>query len=153
MEKFSTTNFLPALTSFLRHILPDTTITPSHRDRFNTSKERISWQGEFNHGQGQDVDLCKCKWLKFGKGIPLRYCIRRGRPTFTQTRRWIIRYVFGVYTTIPSSVSRSGPVRFFSLFWTRPGPVRSSEFPFWEKTEPDWEKPVYIGPVLDICQL
>ena len=27
-------------------------------------------------------------------------------------------------------VSRSGPVRFFSLFWTRPGPVRSSEISF-----------------------
>ena len=29
-----------------------------------------------------------------------------------------------------SSVSRSGPVRFFSLFWTRPGPVRSPEISF-----------------------
>ena len=27
------------------------------------------------------------------------------------------------------------------------------KFPFWEKTKLDWEKPVYIGPVLDICQL
>ena len=27
------------------------------------------------------------------------------------------------------------------------------KFPFWEKTEPDWEKPDYIGPVLNICQL
>ena len=27
------------------------------------------------------------------------------------------------------------------------------KFPFWEKTEPDWEKPVYIGPVLNTCQL
>ena len=24
---------------------------------------------------------------------------------------------------------------------------------FYIKTEPDWEKPVYIGLVLDICQL
>ena len=54
-------------------------------------------------------------------------------------------------TTTIISVSRSGPVWFFSLFWTRLGPDQS--FPFWEKTEPDWEKPVYIGPVLDICQL
>ena len=28
------------------------------------------------------------------------------------------------------SVSRSGPVRFFSLFWTRPGPDQSSEISF-----------------------
>ena len=31
---------------------------------------------------------------------------------------------------LKTSVSRSGPVRFFSLFWTRPGPDRSSEISF-----------------------
>ena len=52
--------------------------------------------------------------------------------------------------TVTASVSRSSPVWFFSLFWTRLGPDRSSEISFWEKTEPDWEKPVYIDPVLDL---
>ena len=52
-----------------------------------------------------------------------------------------------------ASVSRSGPVWFFSIFWTRLGLVRSSEISFWEKTKPVWGKPVYIGPVLNICQL
>ena len=45
---------------------------------------------------------------------------------------------------------RSGFLAFFGQDRDRTG---LQNFPFWEKTEPDWEKPVYIGPVLDICQL
>ena len=45
---------------------------------------------------------------------------------------------------------RSGFLAFFGQDRDRTG---LQKFPFWEKTEPDWEKPVYIGPVLDICQL
>ena len=103
MEKFGTTNFLPALTSFLRYILPDSTINakslwPVRHIQTNSylfPKEHVSWRGEFGHGQGQDIDLCKCKRSNIGEGIPLRYCVCCGRPTFTQTRRWIIRYIFG----------------------------------------------------------
>ena len=40
-EKFSTSNFLPALSSFLRHVFPGSTITPSHRDRFDAYKQII----------------------------------------------------------------------------------------------------------------
>ena len=39
---------------------------------------------------------------------------------------------------------------FFGQDWDWTG---LQKFPFWEKTELDWEKPVYIGPVLTICQL
>ena len=61
-----------------------------------------------------------------------------------------------------------GPILLVVAYLVFQGPVRSSflaffgqdrdrtglqKFPFWEKTEPDWEKLVYIGPVLDICQL
>ena len=48
-EKFSTSNFLPALLSFLCHIFLGPTITPSHHDRFDTYKQlvipmkRLSW--------------------------------------------------------------------------------------------------------------
>ena len=35
-----------------------------------------------------------------------------------------------IQTIFPNSVSRSGLVQFFSLFWTRHGPVRSSEISF-----------------------
>ena len=45
---------------------------------------------------------------------------------------------------------RSGFLAFFGQDRDRTG---LQKFPFWEKTEPDWEKPDYIGPVLDICQL
>ena len=45
---------------------------------------------------------------------------------------------------------QSGFLAFFGQDRDRTG---LQKFPFWEKTEPDWEKPVYIGPVLDICQL
>ena len=45
---------------------------------------------------------------------------------------------------------RSGFLAFFGQDRDRTG---LQKFPFWEKTEPDWEKPVYIGPVLNICQL
>ena len=45
---------------------------------------------------------------------------------------------------------RSGFLAFFGQDQDRSG---LQKFPFWEKTEPDWEKPVYIGLVLDICQL
>ena len=38
-QKFGTTKFLPALTTFLRQHLPHTTITPSYRDRFNAYKQ------------------------------------------------------------------------------------------------------------------
>jgi hypothetical protein len=40
-EKFGTTNFLPALSSFLRHNFPGTTITPSNRDRFDAYKQIV----------------------------------------------------------------------------------------------------------------
>ena len=40
-EKFGTTNFLPALSSFLRHVFPGSTITPSHRDRFDAYKQIV----------------------------------------------------------------------------------------------------------------
>ena len=40
-EKFSTSNFLPALSSFLRHIFPGSTIMPSHRDRFDAYKQIV----------------------------------------------------------------------------------------------------------------
>ena len=40
-EKFGTTKFLPALTSFLCHILLDNTITPSHCDCFDAYKQII----------------------------------------------------------------------------------------------------------------
>ena len=38
-QKFGTTKFLPALTTFLRQHLPRTTITPSYRDCFNAYKQ------------------------------------------------------------------------------------------------------------------
>ena len=38
-QKFGTTKFLPALTTFLRRYLPRTTITPSYRDRFDAYKQ------------------------------------------------------------------------------------------------------------------
>ena len=38
-ENFGTTNFLPALTSFLHRNFPSSTITPSHRDRFDAYKQ------------------------------------------------------------------------------------------------------------------
>ena len=44
----------------------------------------------------------------------------------------------------------SGFLAFFGQDRDRTG---LQKFPFWEKTEPDWEKPIYIGPVLNICQL
>ena len=44
----------------------------------------------------------------------------------------------------------SGFLVFFGQDWDWTG---LQKFPFWEKTEPDCEKPVYIGPVLNICQL
>ena len=40
-EKFGTTNFLPALSTFLRSTLPGTTITPSNRDRFEVYKQIV----------------------------------------------------------------------------------------------------------------
>ena len=40
-EKFGTTNFLTALSSFLRHNLPGTTITPGIRDRFDAYKRIV----------------------------------------------------------------------------------------------------------------
>ena len=40
-EKFGTSNFLPALSSFLRHIFPGSTIMPSHRNRFDTYKQIV----------------------------------------------------------------------------------------------------------------
>ena len=55
-------------------------------------------------------------------------------------------------STSTTSVSRSGPVRFFCLFGQNRDWTGLQKFPFWEKTEPVWEKPVYIGLVLDICQ-
>ena len=45
---------------------------------------------------------------------------------------------------------QSGFLAFFGQDRDRSG---LQKFPFWEKTEPDWEKPVYIGPVFNICQL
>ena len=41
----------------------------------------------------------------------------------------------------------------FSLFLTRPGPDQSLEISFLGKNQTGLGKPVYIGPVLDICQL
>jgi hypothetical protein len=38
-QKFGATNFLPALSAFLRRNLPHTTITPSYRDRFDAYKQ------------------------------------------------------------------------------------------------------------------
>ena len=48
-----------------------------------------------------------------------------------------------------------GPVRsgFLAFFGQDRDQTGLQKFPFWEKTEPDWEKTVYIGPVLNICQL
>ena len=40
-EDFGTTNFISALSSFLRHAFPGSTITPSHRDRFDAYKQII----------------------------------------------------------------------------------------------------------------
>ena len=40
-ESFGTTNFLPALSSFLHHNLPGSTISPTHRDRFDAYKQII----------------------------------------------------------------------------------------------------------------
>jgi hypothetical protein len=40
-EKFGTTNFLPALTIFLRHNLPGTTVTPTFHDRFDAYKQIV----------------------------------------------------------------------------------------------------------------
>jgi len=40
-EKFGTTNFLPALSTFLRHNLPGTTITPSNCDCFDAYKQIV----------------------------------------------------------------------------------------------------------------
>ena len=42
---------------------------------------------------------------------------------------------------------------FLSFFGQDRDQSSLQKFPFWEKTELDWEKPVYIGLVLDICQL
>ena len=41
MEKFSTTNFLPAFSTFLHNNLPGTTITPGYCDCFNAYKQII----------------------------------------------------------------------------------------------------------------
>ena len=48
-----------------------------------------------------------------------------------------------------------GPVRsvFLAFFGQDRDWTGLQKFPFWEKTEPDWEKSIYIGPVLNICQL
>ena len=40
-QNFGTTNFLPALTTFLRQNLPGTTITPTIRDRFDAYKQIV----------------------------------------------------------------------------------------------------------------
>jgi hypothetical protein len=40
-QTFGTTNFLPALSAFLRQNLPGTTITPSYRDRFDAYKQIV----------------------------------------------------------------------------------------------------------------
>lgn len=40
-ETFGATNFLPALSSFLRHHFPGSTITPTHRDRFDAYKQIV----------------------------------------------------------------------------------------------------------------
>jgi hypothetical protein len=40
-QNFGTTNFLTALSSFLRQNLPSTTITPSNRDRFDAYKQIV----------------------------------------------------------------------------------------------------------------
>ena len=40
-QNFGTTDFLPALTKFLRHNLPGTTITPTIRDRFDAYKQLV----------------------------------------------------------------------------------------------------------------
>ena len=58
------------------------------------SKKRLSWRGELDHEQGQDVDICKCERLIIGETFPLWHSVRRGRLGFTQTWGWIIRYVF-----------------------------------------------------------
>ena len=42
-------------------------------------------------------------------------------------------------------------IHYFS-FWVMLQPHEWS-IQIYIKTEPDWEKPNYIGPVLDICQL
>ena len=41
IQKFGTSYFLPALTKFLREILPSTTITPTYRDRFDAYKQIV----------------------------------------------------------------------------------------------------------------
>ena len=56
----------------------------------------------------------------------------------------------GMFTLVFQGSVQSGFLAFFGQDRDRTG---LQKFPFWEKTEPDWEKPVYIGPVLDICQL
>ena len=40
-QKFGATNFLPALSAFLRQNLPGTTITPSYHDRFDAYKQIV----------------------------------------------------------------------------------------------------------------
>jgi len=40
-EKFGTTNFIPALSNFLRHSLPGTTISPTYLDRFDAYKQLV----------------------------------------------------------------------------------------------------------------
>ena len=40
-QKFGTVNFLTALSTFLRHHLPSTTITPTYRDRFDAYKQIV----------------------------------------------------------------------------------------------------------------
>ena len=54
------------------------------------------------------------------------------------------------YQVVFQGPVRSGFLAFFGQDRDRTG---LQKFPFWEKIEPDWENPVYIGPVLDICQL
>ena len=48
-----------------------------------------------------------------------------------------------------------GPVRsgFLAFFGQDQDRSCLKKFPFWEKNEPDWEKSVYVGPVLHIYQL
>ena len=40
-KKFSTSNFLLALLSFLRQVFPGSTITPNHHDRFDAYKQLV----------------------------------------------------------------------------------------------------------------
>ena len=62
----------------------------------------------------------------------------------------VVVWLSGVTEVVFQGPVRSGFLVFFGQDRVRSG---LQKFPFWEKTEPDWEKPFYIGPVLDICQL